>query len=67
MKPAERLKAMENAVAVASADFLVPTALKVGLAAMVEEIKEQRARLDTLERGGVDPRVLSIDHNPEGG
>lgn len=40
---------MSDAVAVASGHGFVPAAVRVGLAALVEEAMEQRERIDALE------------------
>jgi hypothetical protein len=46
----ERDKALENVVALAAVNPLVPAALRVGLAVLVEELRELRARVTTLEK-----------------
>lgn len=50
MKQDERRKAIANAVAVASSHAFVPAAVRVGLAAMAEELRELDARLRNLEK-----------------
>lgn len=45
----ERRKAIANAVAAAAGNALVPTAVKVGFAAMAEELREQDARIQKIE------------------
>ncbi len=45
----ERERVMATAVAVAAVNPLVPGALRVGLAALVEEVRELRARIKILE------------------
>lgn len=50
MTRADRLKALENAAAVAAQHAFLPAAVRVGVAALVEEAKDARERLDALER-----------------
>jgi len=50
MDRAERLKAIENAVAVAAGNPLVPAAVRVGIAAMAEELRDVVGRLVVVER-----------------
>ncbi len=50
MTPDERRKAIANAVAEATHNAFVPTAIKVGFAAMAEELRELNARLGRIER-----------------
>lgn len=49
MEREQRMKAMETAAAEAATNHFVPAAVRVGIAAMVEELREQRARLDAVE------------------
>jgi hypothetical protein len=49
MKRANRLKAISTAVAELSGNLLVPQAVRLGFAALAEEVEELRARLDSLE------------------
>lgn len=44
----ERKKAIDAAVAVAAGNAFVPAAVRVGLAAMAEELAELRDRLDRV-------------------
>jgi len=41
---------LENAAAVAAQHAFLPAAVRVGVAALVEEAKDARERLDALER-----------------
>lgn len=49
MNTAERKKAIETAVAAAVGNAWLPTAIKVGLAAMGEELRELRAEIEKLK------------------
>lgn len=46
----ERLKAISNAVALAAGNPLVPAAVRVGIAAMAEELRDVVGRLVVVER-----------------
>ena len=50
MQQGERDKALENVVALAAVNPLVPAALRVGLAVLVEELRDLRARVAEMER-----------------
>lgn len=50
MMQAERVKAMDNAAAAASANPILPAAVRVGIAALVEEVRELRAELARADR-----------------
>lgn len=44
-----RMKAIASAAAEAANNALLPVSVKVGIAAMAEELRELRARLDAVE------------------
>ena len=46
----ERLKAISNAVALAAGNPLVPAVVRVGIAAMAEELRDVVGRLVVVER-----------------
>lgn len=53
----ERRKAIETAVAEAMHNYLVPASVKVGIAAMAEELRALNERLIRVERStGNSPR-----------
>lgn len=56
----ERRKAIENAVALAAGNVLVPVAVRVGIAAMVEELRDHAERITALELGTADPTRPSL-------
>lgn len=46
----ERMKKIEAAAAEAATNPLIPASIRVGIAAMAEELRDQRARLEGVER-----------------
>jgi hypothetical protein len=50
MNRVERLKAIETAVALAAGHPFVPAAVRVGLAALAEELRDVVGRLVVVER-----------------
>lgn len=52
MTPTERKKAIATAVAVAASHPMLPREIKLGFAAIAEELDELRAQQILLNRGG---------------
>jgi len=46
----QRMKEIQAAAAEAALNGLIPASLRTGIAAMAEELREQRARIDALEK-----------------
>lgn len=65
MTPIERQKAIDNAVAVAATNPLVPLAVRVGLAAIAEELRELRALAHAqLDAGALKRRIQELEAPP---
>lgn len=64
MTPIERRKAIDNAVAVAATNPLVPIAVRVGLAAMAEELRELRDLAQAQLDAGASVRRIDESETP---
>jgi hypothetical protein len=53
----ERRKAIDNAILLATGNPLVPAAVRVGVAALGEEVRELRARVEKLEQERPETRT----------